>query len=140
LNVYLDTSVIVSMFTTDAHTPRAATFLARAKDRLALSDWVATEFTSALAIGIRIGRLTAYEREAAESAFQSWHDREPFAFAVEPNDIRVARSLIRLTAHPLRAGDALHIAIAQRMGCSLGTFDAGMRDAAIDLGMQAEDL
>jgi len=140
LNVYLDTSVVVSMFTTDVHTLRAATFLAQANDRIALSDWVATEFSSALAIGTRVGRLTSSEREAAELAFQSWRDREPFASAVEPDDIRVARNLIRTTARPLRAGDALHIAIAQRLGCSLCTFDGGMRDAAVDLGLQVEDL
>ncbi len=140
MNVYLDTSVIVSMFTTDAHTSRATTFLARANDRLALSDWTATEFSSALALGTRVGRLTSLERGAAEAAFQSWQEREPFASALDPNDIRVARNLIKTTARPLRAGDALHIAIAQRLGCSLGTFDVGMRDAAVDLGLQIEDL
>ena len=140
MNVYLDTSVIVSMFTTDAHTSRASRFLALVSDRIALSDWVATEFSSALAIGTRVGRLTSDEREAAELAFQSWRDRAPFTSAVEPIDVRVARDLLKTTTRPLRAGDALHVAIARRLGCSLATFDVGMRAAAVDLGVLVEDL
>src|SRR5260370_26338680 len=128
------------MLTTDSHTPRASSWLPGASSRLVVSDWTLTEFSSALELGVRVGRLTTAGRDTAEAALQSWHDREPFSVAVEPNDIRAARHLVRATALPLRAGDALHLAIAKRLGCSVGTFDVGMRDAGADLGLPIEAL
>jgi hypothetical protein len=140
LNAYLDTSVLVTMFTTDSHKQRLSTWLVATAGRLVLSDWTLTEFSSALAVARRTGRLNQAECDTAEESLQSWLDREPPAFAADPADIRAARRLIRSTASPLRAGDALHLAIAQRLGCSIATFDNAMRRAATALGIPADDL
>jgi len=140
LNVYLDASALVTMFTVDAHRQRLSLWLASVTGRLTLSDWTLTEFSSALAVGRRIGRLNHAESEAVEAALESWLHSEPPALAVDAVDIRTARRFIRSTTLPLRAGDALHLAIASRAGCSIATFDNAMRRAATDLGVPAEDL
>jgi predicted nucleic acid-binding protein len=140
LNAYLDTSVLVSMFTTDAHTPRVAAWLPSAANRLALSDWGLAEFSSALGIGVRVGRITADERQAAEGTFEMWLGPDQSVSPVEPDDVRMARSLIRAARLPLRAGDAMHVAIARRLGCALATFDIRMAEAATELGVPLEDL
>jgi uncharacterized protein len=139
LRTYLDASVLVSMFSIDANSPRAKVLLASIDADLSLSDWCLTEFSSALAIGLRVGRLTAGDRDAAEASLGSWLGANWRAEPVQPNDLRVARSLIRTTGLPLRASDALHLAIAQRLGDVVATFDIEMARAALDLGIPVAD-
>ncbi len=126
------------MFTVDGHTPRARRWLAENPDRLILSDWTLTEFSSAVAVGMRATRLTAADAARAEAALSIWLGRAPPILSVEPMDVREARRFIRAISRPLRAGDALHLAIAQRMGCSVATFDTGMRAAAEAIGLATE--
>jgi hypothetical protein len=140
LTTYLDSSVLVSMFSIDANSPRAQALLASIDSDLSCSDWCLAEFTSALAIGMRVGRLTTADRDAAEASLGTWLAVNGRAEPVQPDDIRVGRSLIRATRLPLRASDALHLAIAQRLGDAVATFDIEMARAAIDLGMPTVDL
>jgi predicted nucleic acid-binding protein len=128
------------MFSVDAHTGRAMAWLAAPDLDLSFSDWCLTEFSSALALGFRAGRLTSADREAAESALASWLGQDAQVEAILSDDIRAARSLIRRTQRPLRASDALHLAVVRRLGDSVATFDVGMARAAADLGIPVEDL
>jgi hypothetical protein len=128
------------MFTVDAHTSLASSWLVSTKGDLVTSDWGLAEFTSALSLGVRVGRLTASERSAAESAIEAWLNVDMPALAVQPGDIRQARGLIKATTAPLRTGDALHLAVAARLGCSIATFDIHMAEAAVDFGIVVEDL
>jgi hypothetical protein len=140
LRTYLDASVLVSMFSIDANSPRAQGLLASIDPDLSLSDWGVTEFSSALAVGMRVGRLTAADRDAAEASLGSWLGANGLPEPVQPDDIRMGRSLIRATPLPLRASDALHLAVAQRLGDAVATFDVQMARAAIDLGIPTADL
>ena len=140
MSAYLDASVLVSVFTTDDHTPRVLAWLARASERLCVSDWTLAEFSSAVAIGVRTARLTIGDRDDAETALQSWLSSQRPPEPVHSDDVRTARSLLRATALPLRAADALHLAIAQRIGHAVVSFDSRMCEAAVDLGIAVEDL
>jgi predicted nucleic acid-binding protein len=140
LNAYLDASVLVTMFTLDSHAARLSVWLASAHGRLSLSDWTLTEFTSALAVARRRGDLDRTECDAAEAALRSWLARQPPPLSVDSTDIRAARGLIKSTEHPLRAGDALHLAVMRRADQAIATFDNAMRRAAADLGLPVEDL
>jgi uncharacterized protein len=140
LNAYLDASVLVSLFTIDDHTPRALAWLAGASDRLYVSDWTLTEFSSALAIGVRTARLTLGDRDAAESALQLWLNAQRTPESVRNDDVRTARALLRATPLPLRGADALHLAIAQRVGHALASFERRMCEAAADLGIAVEAI
>jgi uncharacterized protein len=139
LPVYLDTSVVVSMFIVDAHTPDATAWLARNTQALSFSDWTATEFTSAVAVAAR-SAVSPGLRAAAEQAFNAWIAQRGGALAVTPGDVRQARLLMNSIRDPLRASDALHLAVVQRVGDSLATFDGEMGRAATALGLQVEDL
>jgi len=56
--LYLDTSLLVAALPTRPKTQRMQSWLGRQDvDELAISDWVATEFSSALSIKLRTGRL-----------------------------------------------------------------------------------
>jgi predicted nucleic acid-binding protein len=139
LNAYLDASAVVSMFTIDAHTPRVSRWLAAAHDRTTLSDWTLAEFSSAIAIGLRAGRLTAAERDRAELAVGAWTIGRP-VLNVAVQDIEAARQFVRSATRPLRAPDALHLALVARLGLALVSFDIGMKAVATDLGIPVEDL
>ena len=136
---YLDTSIVASLFVVDAHTQRATAWLRRDED-IAFSDWTLAEFSSVIATANRAGRVPSAMRAAAEQGLDRWVVRRGDALAVMTEDVRQARTLINSTSEPLRAGDALHLAITQRLGCSIATFDNAMRRAATDLGLLVEDL
>jgi predicted nucleic acid-binding protein len=138
--VDLDTSVVASLFTTDVNSPRATAWLVSSPRDLALSEWTLTEFSSALAIMKRTSRITASERLSVEAVFDGWLSRQRPAFPLVGGDALVARDFIRAVARPLRAGDALHLALVQRLGVSLGTFDDRMAAAASELGIAVEDI
>jgi len=140
LNAYLDTSVLVSMLTVDDNTPATSVWLSSASTRLSLSDWSLTEFSSAIALGVRTGRLTETDRAIAEASLGSWLTPDRRVEAVAPDDVRTARALILPSRRPLRASDALHLAIMRRLGDALATFDVRMSEAAVDLGLRVEDL
>ena len=140
MNVYLDASALVSLFATDRHTPRIQDLVARSPDRVVLSEWSLAEFTSALAIGVRTTGLQPSERDQAEATLNAWLVRQGPAIGLESGDAEAARQLIRATLRPLRAADALHLAIVQRCGFALASFDRRMCEAAVDLRIPVEDL
>jgi predicted nucleic acid-binding protein len=139
LAVYLDTSVVMSMFIVDAHSPDARSWLARNTQPLTFSDWTAAEFTSAAAVTARAA-FSPGLRAAAEQAFNAWIAQRGGALAVTSADVRQARVLINSTREPLRASDALHLAVVRRTGDTLAVFDVGMARAATALGIPVEDL
>jgi predicted nucleic acid-binding protein len=142
LVVYLDTSVVAPLFVVDTHTPLVVAWFRRIADveQVILSDWTVSEFSGAIAAAHRAGRVPASMRAASERSLDRWVEQQGGASPVLSDDVREARRLIGETAEPLRAPDALHIAIAERQGASLATLDIGMRRAAADLGLSVADL
>lgn len=134
MSVYLDTSVIVSLFAADEHSARAEAWLMQGHE-LVVSQWVAAEFSSALSLQKRRGRLTAEDVQIAEQSFDRLLESE---FRVEPvvsADIVRARNLV-VQHEGLRAPDALHLAIVERIGEVLATFDQVLERAAIAAGIE----
>jgi uncharacterized protein len=138
VSLYLDASVLVALFVIDPTSARAEAFLVAHPERIAVSDFGAAEFSSAVARRVGIRELSDNEGRLAFANFDDWlarsADREPLRAA----DIEAAdRILLRLIVN-LRTPDALHIAIAQRLGATLVTFDRRMADSARALGVAAE--
>ena len=130
MKLYLDTSVLVALLTKDPQTPRAFRYLNDTTPNLIVSDYTAAEFASAVARRVRIGELTV---DAARAAFATFDDFLPEAVQhVETSsaDIRNAERFLRRLDLVLRAPDAIHIAIAQRIDAPLVTFDEKMANSA----------
>lgn len=126
--VCLDTSVLVAAFTVEPESTRARHWLA-GEATWRISDWAAAEFSSALRIKARQGRMPSGEIADVERALDALIGSLDASLRVDAEDHRAARALI-VQDGGLRAPDALHIVIARRNGASLATFDTNQARAA----------
>ncbi len=116
--VYVDTSVLIAAHTREPHTHLAQAWLAgQSGGGLTLTTWTLLECESALAIKRRRGELDEAGQMAASQDIEVLADRfvSNFATPLEADHQR-ARELVRQAASGLRAGDALHLAVALRLG------------------------
>lgn len=135
MSAYLDASVAVSLFVNDGHTGAADEWLRGLSAPVTLSLWTAAEFSAALAARARNRALAPAERTTAEQGFTEW-SRGMITAAVLDSDMVAARDMIRFDQAPLKAGDALHLALAVRLGLPIKTFDQALARAAEAVGMK----
>ena len=137
--IYLDTSVVVSAFLPDVHSTRVLAWLGGLTEAPGLSHWTVTEFSSAAAGQERRRQITADQRRVAEQGFDAW------LLAIEQSpvlrvDFEFARRMVRRDQAKVCAPDALHLAIASRLGARVATLDLGMAEAARDAGLPLETI
>ncbi|NIJ18352.1 hypothetical protein FHS95_000021 [Sphingomonas naasensis] len=138
---YLDTSAAVASITQEPHSERIWRWLGDHADASILcSGWVATELSSALSIKVRTGAFTLEQRVAAWNDWRRFREASLADIAVMPEHFETAAAFCDRPDLGLRAGDALHLAIAQSGGLSLVTLDRAMGDAALQLGIAIEQL
>lgn len=136
MSVYLDASVLVALFTHDALSTKADKYLRKAAPILIVGDFAAAEFASAIARLVWMRELTRAEAQTAFSNFDSWTARAANRVETRASDIAAAAAHIRRLDLPLRTPDALNIAVAERFGAELATFDDKMAAAARALGLK----
>jgi predicted nucleic acid-binding protein len=137
--LYLDTSVLVSLFLPDPESELVrAWFNDRSEDTLAISDWTMTEFASAMGIKVRDKGLKPDQARKASSLMQGLATDSLEVFTPTRSDYRKAAEHLERHALGLRAGDALHLAIAQnKVAECLYTLDRRLIDAARKLQVKA---
>ena len=90
MSVYLDASVLVSLFVTDSSSDRAETFIGTRPEAI-VSSFAAAEYSSAIARRVRMHLLDRIEARAAFVAFDEWTGRETMKVAIEAADITLVR-------------------------------------------------
>lgn len=105
---------------------------------IVVSQWAAAEFSSALSVQRRQGRITTDDLDVAERSFDSLLDREFEVAAVLGADLLRARRIV-IQDGLLKAPDALHLAIAERLGSAFATFDQTLHRAARSLRLDTLD-
>ena len=134
MSVYLDASVLLALLTDDAFTLRADAFLRANASVLIVSDFAAAEFASVIARHVRIRDITPNDARVAFSTFDVWTARATQRTEIGAADVTAAEAFPRRLDLALRTPDAVNIAIAQRVGATLATFDRKMIASARALG------
>ena len=138
--IYLDTSVLVSAFTDEIATERSRRLIQNAAGhRKLISWWVEAEFAAAISAKMRssVDREKLVRTNLQE--FQLFAAESLETVSVEHQHYQLATDLA-FRAAGLRAGDALHLAIASSHDATVLTLDLGMAKAARDLGLPVETL
>jgi predicted nucleic acid-binding protein len=130
-----DANVLVGLFAIDPLTKRADASLRRLHDDLIVSDLSGAEFSSAIARRVRTRDLRADEARTAFSNFDTWCARHVELVGIDSSDIIGATGLMRRLDLSLRTPDAVHMALVQRIGCTLLSFDRTLARAARALGI-----
>jgi predicted nucleic acid-binding protein len=133
--LYLDTSLVVSLIAAEPSTSAAQQWLGeQGEEELVISDWVVTEASSALSMIQRVTGLDEQARSRAERNLQALTAAVLGNVPVTRQAFRTAATTAGRADLSLRAGDALHLAVAAEHGARVATRDARQAEAGNRLG------
>ena len=134
--IYCDTSLLVTALTDEDRSAQVHVWLTtRNEGELCISPWVISEFSSALAIKLRSGAVPVAERGRMLSNWHVLRQDHLVIVAVPETAFTLAAQFCDRYESRLRAGDALHLAVASLGGHSLATLDRTMAEAAVAVGV-----
>lgn len=135
--IYFDTSAAVPLFVREPASAAVDAWFETCSDPLLSSDWIVTEFASALSVKERSGMLGAKDARAAWRGFEAFCESGLRLIAVSRQAFKEGARLARQQSHGLRAGDALHLAVALEVGTkAIATLDATLAANARRLRMR----
>ena len=129
--VYVDTSVLVALLTNEATADRITQWVAEETRPLVSGDWCVTEFASALSLKQRTLQISPRQSNAAWKVFNQFCDGTLRLLPLDRDVFGQAAHLVRNSKNGLRAGDALHLALALRLRtAAFFTLDVRLAESA----------
>lgn len=139
--IYIDTSALVPIFIRESSSEAVLSWLESAGERLAISEWGLLEFASAATIKLRRGEITASVLKQVGNRVQKFAEEACILVTPGRDEFRRARELVLDATPKLRAGDALHLAIAESVGAqAMLSLDDAFNDSARLVGMPLVEL
>lgn len=139
--IYADTSALVALFAKESAAHAIRLWLENESNVLCSADWCVTEVSSALSTKVRSNALTQQDADFAWETFEQSCQGDLELLPVLPQDFSHAAQLCRVAASRLRAGDALHLAVALRQNCQqLLSFDRNLNINAQATGLKLVSL
>jgi uncharacterized protein len=144
--IYLDTSALAKAYISEVGSDEIRDLLVKSESPMCVSTLSLVEFRCAVGRRVRAGSLTEAESQRILSSFQSDLDTEVFDVLPIDNAHHLsARRLIDAIAPlPLKALDALHLAVLQRTreshDIAFITSDAQQAQAARTLGVTTQTI
>jgi len=134
--IYLDTSAAVPLFVREPASEAIDAWLESCTDPIISSDWIVTEFASALSIKARRAEINARQARAAWKGFDAFCNSGLRLLPVSRKALREAATMALNARSGLRAGDSLHLAMALEAGASgLSTADGTLANNAKAKGL-----
>jgi predicted nucleic acid-binding protein len=110
--------VVVALLTPEDRSPQALDWLEQCREPLISSDWLISETHSAPGIKQRHHGLSSEARQAAGEQFERLLQGGVERRSLDRGRFRQAAELLQDSAIGLRAGDALHLAVALHGRCT----------------------
>lgn len=110
--VYVDTSVLVALCVNEPKSAVVGRWYAACSEELGSAAWCVTEFASVLGIKQRTAQITGEQGTTAWQAFERLCAGDLQLLPADPAIFHRAAILCLDAANGLRAGDALHLAVA----------------------------
>ena len=134
--IYVDTSALVPVFIREPKSEAVIGWIESSGERLAISEWSLVEFASAAAIKVRSGRTAANLAKQATARVHEFAQKHCMVAVPGREEFRRAADLVGDHTLKLRAGDALHLAIAASLSAQgILCLDDAMIAGARSLGM-----
>ena len=111
--IYVDTSALVPAFIREPKSEAVLAWLETSGERLVVSEWTIAEFSSAAAIKVRTGEIAPALAKQARARFLDFAQDHCSIALPQRAEFRRAAELAGDVNLKLRAGDALHLAIAE---------------------------
>jgi uncharacterized protein len=137
---YLDTSVLGALFLNE---PRSGSVLlwahAHQSRRFVISPWVSAEIPSMLGRLVRKGVYTTQQGDQLQNRISKWlaiHCQQESVYEIDFQRAAIHQLKWHLG---LRAGDALHLAICERLDLCIISLDRKLFEVAVHLDVAALD-
>ena len=135
--IYVDTSALVPVFIREPKSEAIIDWLESSDERLAISEWSLVEFASAAAIKVRTGQAAANLAKQAGLRVREFARKHCTVAVPGREEFRRAAELAGEGTLNLRAGDALHLAIAASVNAQgILCLDEAMIKSAKAIGMK----
>ncbi len=134
--IYLDTSAAIPLFVAEPASDAVDAWFESCDETLISSDWILTEFASALSIKERRGEIEQKQAQTAWKDFESFCRSGLRLVPVSRQGFVHAARLARNARSGLRSGDSLHLSMALELGAvSIATADANLEKNAKSMGL-----
>lgn len=135
--LYFDTSFLVPLILPEATSDKVTTFIRKLPaEQLTLSHWTRVEFSSFLAREVRMGGLHAQTAAQADDRFEGMVDESFTVLLPNADDFSLAKEYLGKHESGLRAGDALHLAVARNhRATAIYSLDKTLLKAGKTLGL-----
>jgi uncharacterized protein len=126
--IYFDTSFLAPLVLPESTSDKIAAFVRRLPvEELTVSHWTRVEFSSLIARDVRMSVLDAAAGARADARFEAMVDASFAVLLPNADDFGLAKRYLGKFNAGLRAGDALHLAIAgNRQAAAIYSLDKGL--------------
>ncbi|MEB2843130.1 type II toxin-antitoxin system VapC family toxin [Endobacterium cereale] len=132
---YVDTSALIALLVGEPTVDIVSRWMAHHRDeRLFISEWTYTEFSSALSVKARVEKISPSLRKLALGGFLQMANNSLEVAPVFSRHFKTAAHLADHIELGLRSGDALHLAVAMELDAGIVTLDKRFATAAQTLG------
>jgi uncharacterized protein len=137
MSCYVDTSAWIALLAHEKTSASVATWM-ELGEPLVTARWTAVEIASAMSIKSRRGEISQQTVSQICEAFRSLIAIGGVAIpSHEDADFQEASLMCEDVSRKIRGGDALHLAVAQRVGClQFLSFDDVLNTQAVQMGFE----